>query len=66
MQGVKSTRKHDLVVIYVETNGLGGGGGGLMRGRKIPQQDFALKCRGRLMYEGGGGGGGGGICRTLR
>ena len=22
MQGVKSTRKHELVVIYVETNGL--------------------------------------------
>ena len=32
------------------------GGGGLMRGIKIPQQEFALKMQGRLMREGGGGG----------
>ena len=31
-----------------------------MRGIKIPQQDFALKCRGELMCEGGC------ICGTLR
>ena len=30
--------------------------GGLMRGIKIPLQDFALKM------QGGGGGGGGGLC----
>ena len=28
-------------------------GGGLMCRIKIPQQDFALKMQGRLMYEGG-------------
>ena len=39
----------------------GGGGGGLMRGIKIPQQDFALKMmQGGLMHEGGH------ICGTLR
>ena len=31
-----------------------------MRGIKILQQDFALKCRGDLCAGGGGGGGGGG------
>ena len=30
-------------------------GGGLMRGIKIPLQDFALKTLGGLMREGGGG-----------
>ena len=35
-------------------------GGGLMRGIKIPQQDFALKTQGGLMREGGR------ICGTLR
>ena len=30
-------------------------GGGLMRGIKIPQQDFALKMPGGLMRKGGGG-----------
>ena len=34
-------------------------GGGLMRGIKIPQQDFALKMLGGLMREGGRGRGGG-------
>ena len=29
------------------------GGGGLMRGIKIPQHEFALKMQGRLMREGG-------------
>ena len=33
--------------------------GGLMRGIKIPQQDFALKMQGGLMREGRGGGWGG-------
>ena len=28
-------------------------GGGLMRGIKIPQQEFALKCRGGLCARGG-------------
>ena len=37
------------------------GGGGLMHGIKIPQQDFALKMQGGLMRKGGGGG----ICGTL-
>ena len=32
--------------------------GGLMRGLKIPQYEFALKMQGGLMREGGGGGGG--------
>ena len=31
----------------------GKGGGGLMRGIKIPQQEFALKMQGGLMHEGG-------------
>ena len=35
-------------------------GGGLMRGIKIPLQDFALKMQGGLMREGGR------ICQTLR
>ena len=43
--------------VRVSTRG-GEGGGGLMRGIKIPQQDFALKMR-------GGGGGGEHICGTL-
>ena len=30
------------------------GGGGLMRGIKIPQYKFALKMQGGLMHEGGG------------
>ena len=34
--------------------------GGLMRGIKIPLQDFTLKMQGGLMREGGR------ICRTLR
>ena len=37
-----------------------GGGEGLVRGIKIPQQDFALKIPGGLMREGGR------ICGTLR
>ena len=37
-----------------------GGGGGLMRGIKIPLHDFALKMQGGLMREGGR------ICGTLR
>ena len=45
---------------------LGGGVGGLMRGIKIPQQDFALKMQGGLMREGRGGGVGWHICGTLR
>ena len=36
------------------------GGGGLMRGIKIPMHDFALKMQGGLMREGGH------ICGTLR
>ena len=36
------------------------GGGGLMRGIKIPQQEFALKMQGGLMREVGY------ICGTLR
>ena len=38
----------------------GKGGGGLMRGIKIPQQEFALKMQGGLMHEGGH------TCGTLR
>ena len=38
----------------------GGGGGGLMRGIKIPLHDFALKMQGGLMREGGR------ICGSLR
>ena len=34
--------------------------GGLMRGIKIPQQEFALKMQGGLLCEGGR------ICGTLR
>ena len=34
---------------------LRGGGGGLMRRIKVPQQDFALKTQGGLMREGRGG-----------
>ena len=44
----------------VEVSTRGGGGGGLMRGIKIPLHDFALKMQGGLMCEGGR------ICGTLR
>ena len=39
---------------------VGGVGGGLMHGIKIPLQDFALKMQGGLMCEGGH------ICGTQR
>ena len=57
---------------YESSSGVGGGAGGLMRGIKIPQQDFVLKRRGGGGGGGGGGlmckggGGGGRICGTLR
>ena len=48
-----------LIAIFRLRDESSSGGWGLMRGIKIPQQDFALKMQGRLMREGGGGGGGG-------
>ena len=39
--------------VEVSTRGVGGGWG-LMRGIKIPPQDFGLKMQGGLMREGGG------------
>ena len=45
------------VIRLQDKSSSGRGGGGLMRGIKIPQQDFALKMLGGLMREWGGGGG---------
>ena len=49
-----------ISVIRLRDKSSSGGGGGLMRGIKIPQQDVALKMPGGLMCEGGR------ICGTLQ
>ena len=46
--------KNLISVIQLRDKSSSGGGGELMRGIKIPQQDFALKMPGGLMREGGG------------
>ena len=53
--------KNISVIRLRDKSSSGGEGGGLMRGIKIPRQNFALKMPGGLMREGGGR-----ICRTLR
>ena len=50
----------DLEPDCVGVSTRGGGGGELMRGIKIPLQDFVLKMQGGLMHESGR------ICGTVR